>query len=315
MSVSLTENNNDNNKVSNIGPRDDEYYGYFHRSSSSISEIEEEDEGSGGGVGGIISQNDDVTRDIKELFEIKKFAPMPAIGEEQSSSGAGGENCIYVAVGKSTSSMDALNWTLRQVMDLSPAIIVYLIHIYPEIRQIPTPLGKLPLSQVSPEQVENYMAQERGKRRELLNTFLRKCSSANVIIRNFLSIIKMNYSIKVDTVLIESDALAKAIIDLVAILNIRKLVIGIAKPNLRKLRSGRGTGLADQLLKSAPESCEVNIICEGNRVENMDQPIMSEPPSPAPRVSVDKSNDSEHNSTKSLQEEDKPEKEAPVSCM
>ncbi|KAM6585529.1 hypothetical protein CsatB_012531 [Cannabis sativa] len=301
MSVSLTENNNDNNKVSNIGPRDDEYYGYFHRSSSSISEIEEEDEGSGGGGGGrLSSENDDVTRDIKELFEIKKFAPMPAIGEEQSSSGAGGENCIYVAVGKSTSSMDALNWTLRQVMDLSPAIIVYLIHIYPEIRHIPTPLGKLPLSQVSPEQVENYMAQERGKRRELLNTFLRKCSSANI---------------KVDTVLIESDALAKAIIDLVAILNIRKLVIGIAKPNLRKLRSGRGTGLADQILKSAPENCEVNIICEGNRVENMDQPIMSEPPSPAPRVSVDKSNDSEHNSTKSLQEEDKPEKEAPVSCM
>ncbi|XP_062088061.1 uncharacterized protein LOC133794703 [Humulus lupulus] len=293
MSVLLTENNNEANV--NIGPHD-QYYGYFHRSNGSISEIEEEDEGEGG----CSSENDDVARDIKELFEIKKFAPMPAIGEEQLSSGAGGEDCIYVAVGKSASSMDALNWTLRQVMDLSPSIIVYLIHIFPEIRQIPTPLGKLPLSQVSPEQVENYMAQERGKRRELLHTFLHKCSAANV---------------KVDTLLIESDGLAKAIIDLVEILNIRKLVIGIAKPNLRKLRSRKGTGLADQILKSAPETCEVNIICEGNQVLNMDQP-MSEPPSPSPspRAIVDISKESDHNSTKSLQEEDKRE-EAPVSCM
>lgn len=41
-------------------------------------------------------------------------------------------------------------------------------------------VGKLPVSQVSPEQVKTYMAQEGGKRRELLQKFLATCSAAKV---------------------------------------------------------------------------------------------------------------------------------------
>lgn len=79
-------------------------------------------------------------------------------------------------------------------------------------------VGKLPKSQVSSQQVETYMAQETGKRRELLHKFLDKCSAANV---------------KVDTVLIESDMIARAILDLIPILNITTLVLGTTKSNLR----------------------------------------------------------------------------------
>ena len=41
-------------------------------------------------------------------------------------------------------------------------------------------VGKLPKSQANPLQLESYMAQERGKRRELLQKFLDMCSASQV---------------------------------------------------------------------------------------------------------------------------------------
>ena len=41
-------------------------------------------------------------------------------------------------------------------------------------------VGKLPKSQANPLQLESHMAQERGKRRELLQKFLDMCSSSQV---------------------------------------------------------------------------------------------------------------------------------------
>lgn len=45
----------------------------------------------------------------------------------------------------------------------------------------------------------------------------------------------------------------------------------------RKLRTRRGSGIADQLVQNAPEYCDVKIICEGKEV-SMEQ--MNGVPSP-----------------------------------
>ena len=100
--------------------------------------------------------------------------------------------------------------------------------------------------------------------------------------------------------LIESDMVAKAILDLIHILNIRKLVVGTTKFNpspryhtlgvtkneymqiclaplslysssfdgCRKLlKSRRGIiPIADQIFRSAPITCEVKVVCEGKEV-------------------------------------------------
>lgn len=91
------------------------------------------------------------------------------------------EDTVYVAVGKSPSSIQALSWTLTNFT--TPSTILYLIHVFPEINLLPNPLGVgvIPKEQVSPEHVESYMAQERGKRRELLNKFLQLCSASKVL--------------------------------------------------------------------------------------------------------------------------------------
>ena len=94
--------------------------------------------------------------------------------------------------------------------------------------------------------------------------------------------------------LIESDNVAKTIMNLVVNLNIRKLVIGTSKSNLRyhvtnhncvtlyklkiiiaifcncfirKSGSRRQDGsIADMVLKNSQESCDIKIICEGREV-------------------------------------------------
>lgn len=248
MSVSLSEAGttmHSDEATSSTG-----YWNQFN-TYSSVSEIEEES--------------------ASDIFEVNhEVVPMGTIKEEFESSlfsldVHNWEDSVYVAVGKSNSSMEALAWTLRHAVN--PSTMVYLIHVFPEIQLIPSPLGKLPKNQVSPKQVESYMTQERAKRRELLQKFLDACSSSRV---------------KVDTILIESDMIARAILDLIPILNIRKLVVGTTKPSLRKLRSRRGSGIADQVLQNVQVGCEVKIICEGKEVM-MDQTIDS----PSPRGNGD----------------------------
>ncbi|XP_021293681.1 U-box domain-containing protein 35 isoform X2 [Herrania umbratica] len=209
-----------------------------YRFSTSVSEIEEEEDGNFS----------------SELFEINHGEGLASIKEEDASSlfsfdVNNAEDIVYVAVGKSESSIGALSWTLSHFVNTSS--VLYLIHVFPEIHHIPSPLGMLPKSKVSPSQVENYMAQERGKRRELLQKFLNICSASKVT---------------VDTMLIESDMVAKAILDLIPILNIRKLVVGTSNCSPRKLKSRRGIGIADQIFQNAPDTCEVKVVCEGKEV-------------------------------------------------
>ncbi|XP_028755014.1 U-box domain-containing protein 35-like [Neltuma alba] len=200
--------------------------------------------------------------------------------------------------------MEALSWTLKHLIT-SPSTMVYLIHVFPEIKHIPNPLGMgmVPKNQVSAEQIESYEAQQRAKRRLLLSKFLQLCSSSQV---------------KVDTILIESDTVAKAILELVPILHIQKLVIGTNKSNLRKSRSKRGNnGIADQILQNAPESCRVRIISEGKEVNQQMLTMMSPSPhAPSPRAAMAESNNSNDNHIQTsmhMKEEDR--HNGPVSCI
>ncbi|KDP35524.1 hypothetical protein JCGZ_08962 [Jatropha curcas] len=200
----------------------------------------------------------EIEEETDDLFSIKIGEKIETIKEELEGSTFSldirsrtpGEDCVYVAVGKSETSADAVSWTLKNLIR-NESTMVYLIHIFPEIRHVPSPLGKLPKNQVSPEQVEIYMAQERGKRRELLQKFINMCSASKV---------------KVDTILIESDVVAKAILELIPILNIRKLVLGTTKSNLRKMKARKGNGIADRIFQNASEFCDIKIICDGKEV-------------------------------------------------
>lgn len=174
------------------------------------------------------------------------------------------DHVVYVAVGKSETSMDALLWTLDHAV-IPATSLVYLIHIFPELKFIPSPLGggRVPKSQVSPELAETYLAQDRSKTRELLRKYMDKCNA---------------HLVQVETILIESDSVANAIVELISVLDISKLVVGISKSNLRKLRGGKGSGIvADEILQSATVRCEVKIICQGKDVSELGDEDPSSP--------------------------------------
>ncbi|CAN0841375.1 hypothetical protein LINGRAHAP2_LOCUS3255 [Linum grandiflorum] len=120
------------------------------------------------------------------------------------------------------------------------------------------------------------MAQERGKRRQLLQNFINQCSASKV---------------KVETMLIESDTAGKAILDLIPILNIKKLVLGTNKSNVKKLKHRKGnTNIADQVILNAPEGCEISIVCQGHQVMTVDGGTITSTgssPSPSPRHMID----------------------------
>lgn len=232
---------------------------------------------SGGGVSEI---EEDFSIDISSNRQMNN---LDAIKEETEGSlfsfdfhGGGGGDSVYVAVWKQNeqASMDALIWAMKNAV-ISSSTVVFLIHVFPETKFIPSPLGKLSVGQVNPEQKENYMAQERGKRREFLQKFLNVCRTSE-------------FQVEVDTILIESDMEAKAIMDLIPILYIKKLVLGANKSSVRKIKSGRGNGVIDQILHNAPEFCDVKIICEGKEMAELMVESSPSSPSPSPR-SIDAS--------------------------
>ncbi|XP_022926786.1 U-box domain-containing protein 35-like isoform X3 [Cucurbita moschata] len=281
-----------------------------YRYSSSTSEIEEEDSA--------------------QTFEIKRQtvsaaaaagAGLESIREDYSrgcsfsSDALKWEDCVYVGVGKSDSSNEALQWALKNAITTSTTV-VYLLHVFPETRYIPSPcnslnslffdsflsfnlcvvsvmtVGKIPVNQVSKQQVAIHVAQEESKRKDFLQNFIDSCSLAKV---------------KADTVLIESDMVARAILDVIPILNIRKLVLGANKS--RKLRSRGGSGIANEILQKAPEFCEVKVVCERketSQLGGLPSPISS------PRYQDDSSKDNDPNSTITVAEE---QRNSSVSCM
>lgn len=201
-------------------------------------------------------------KDSEELFEINLEEPLDTISEDCESSVFSFDihnekDIVYVAVGQAgESSMEALLWTLKHAV--TPSTTVCFIHVFPEIRLIPTPFGKIPRNLVDPEYVNFHLTQEKGKKKELLQRFIDLCTDSKV---------------KVEIMLTEGDNISKAIVDLVRNLGIRKLVIGTSKSNLSKYVSRRRNVIADKVLKNAPEICDVKIICDGKEV--IDQMIVS----------------------------------------
>lgn len=238
----------------------DEYF------SSEIIEIMEEDEETS-----ITSSSSATDHNRNETIGKTRGQPLTRISESgietnttslfsidihnNNIGGGSSDGVVYVAVGKSESSMDALLWTLNHAV-LPGSSVVYLIHIFSDLKFIPSPFGGglVPKTQVSPDLVEKYLVEDTRKRRDLLNKYVDICTS---------------HMVHVETILIESDSVASAIVELISVLKIRQLVVGISKSNLRKLKVGRGSAtVADQIRQRAADhqGFELTIVCQGKQL-------------------------------------------------
>ncbi|RZC61564.1 hypothetical protein C5167_023316 [Papaver somniferum] len=178
-----------------------------------------------------------ISPEIVEISEESRSFMMSSISRD------GGVN-VYVAVGKD--DLHVLKWTLDHCFTWSCCFS----HPY-----LPTNYfhsnSWLSKSQVSQEQVKTYMREENSRRRNLLQKYIRLCSDAKV---------------PVDTMLIESDMTAKAILELIPVLNIKKLVMGTKlSASSRRLRRRR-LETSNFVHRNAPDYCEVIIVSDGKKV-------------------------------------------------
>ncbi|XP_019056123.1 PREDICTED: uncharacterized protein LOC104585855 [Nelumbo nucifera] len=136
------------------------------------------------GSGSERTLSNEIEEDEDDLFDFDFRRPIAIVKEEakvdmgSAQLQPGDHDKVYVAVGKNHWSMDALLWTLNNLT--KPSTFVHLIHVFPEVRYIPTPLGNVPKGQVKTEMVEAYVNQVRMYRRGLLQKFLDTCSAFKV---------------------------------------------------------------------------------------------------------------------------------------
>ncbi|XP_021762852.1 U-box domain-containing protein 33-like [Chenopodium quinoa] len=172
--------------------------------------------------------------------------------EEETDDELKGVNCgskendknedVYVAVGKD--DVHVLKWVLAHVVVTGAR--VNLIHVS---HPISTPVGRLWVGQLSPEQTKIFATEEHNKRKNLLNKYIRLC---------------LDNKVDVDTILIESSETTKAILNLIPLLNMTSLFMGTKHQNLaRRLIKGSSKGALIQ--KSAPDYCKVSLIYIGNK--------------------------------------------------
>ncbi|KAJ8752057.1 hypothetical protein K2173_001084 [Erythroxylum novogranatense] len=153
---------------------------------------------------------------------------------------------VYVAVGKD--DLEVLKWTLHHAV--TPGARVFLIHVFPLLTSIRTPVGRISRSKLSNEQLRGYVNEENNKRRSLLQKYIRLCNDSKVA---------------VDTVLLESKDTAQAILGLIPVLNITSLVMGATRPPHARILGKRATK-GKIVQKKAPDYCEVIIVHNGKKV-------------------------------------------------
>lgn len=90
------------------------------------------------------STNEINNEDSEELFEINLKEQLDTISEEDCESSVfsfdfhNDKDVVHVAVDHvGESSMEALLWTLNHAV--TPSTTVYLVHVFPEIRLVPSP--------------------------------------------------------------------------------------------------------------------------------------------------------------------------------
>ncbi|XP_019181913.1 PREDICTED: U-box domain-containing protein 54-like [Ipomoea nil] len=175
------------------------------------------------------------------------------IGEDSSESAESHHHHqdVYVAVGKNDEHV--VQWAIDHFASPRPGTRIFLLHIFPSLSYISTPAGKLSRSHLSKEQMQVFVNEESNRRKSLLEKYIRQCNDAKI---------------PVDTMLVESNAPSKAILDLIAVVNITNLIIGMRKHSSYKRPVWKGQGIGEYIEKNAPDFCEVTIVCEGKKMMN-----------------------------------------------
>ncbi|KAL0758494.1 hypothetical protein Bca101_074644 [Brassica carinata] len=192
------------------------------------------------------------------------------------SSGGGGpkaeEGELYVAVAVKgiigdklggAGSRRAVRWAVDNLLPKADRFVM--IHVIPPING-----ERLPLEEVEERLVEMYVRDVKQEYETVFVPFLKMCKSNRT---------------KVETLLIEYDDPAKALLRFIYKSGVNSLVMGSFNSNIFTRRA-KGPGVPLTVLKYAPETCEVYIVCRDRITTKSMDPLINAAPCTSPKAAA-----------------------------
>lgn len=175
-------------------------------------------------------------------------APLPAVTTVAVAVKGGGGG--YGGKG----SRRAVRWTAEHLAPQTNRLV--LVHVIPAITSIPTPSGdSIPIRELNADAVELYVRDVKAKAEDIFLPFKKLCKP------------KM-----VETLILDSDNPASALLTYITDSSVRCLVMGscTACCLTRKLKA---SGLPSLVLKHAPEACEVYVVARNRLITTVNRSL------------------------------------------
>ncbi|KAL0803015.1 hypothetical protein Bca101_058191 [Brassica carinata] len=192
------------------------------------------------------------------------------------SSGGGGpkaeEGELFVAVAVKgiigdklggAGSRRAVRWAVDNLLPMADRFVM--IHVIPPING-----ERLPLEEVEERLVEMYVRDVKQEFETVFVPFLKMCKSNRT---------------KVETLLLEYDDPAKALLRFIYKSGVNSLVMGSFNSNIFTRRA-KGPGVPCTVLKYAPETCEVYIVCRDRITTKSMDPLINAVPCTSPKAAA-----------------------------
>lgn len=151
--------------------------------------------------------------------------------------------------GGGNGSRRAVRWAVENLMPNADRFI--LVHVMTAITSIPTPSGEcIPLAELDENVVKVYKQDVKLRTAEIFNPYKKLCKSR-----------------KMETLVLEDDNPATALVKYVSEAGINNLVLGSCSTNciMRKLK---GPGVPTTVLKCAPKSCNTYVVSRHKVITN-----------------------------------------------
>ncbi|KAL2920749.1 U-box domain-containing protein 35 [Bienertia sinuspersici] len=166
-----------------------------------------------------------------------------------------GQLVVGVALTGSRKSKYILKWALEKFLP-EGNVTFKLIHVYPKVTIVPTPMGTwMPVAQVREEVVMGYRQETEWKKQRKLIPYLNNLKAQKI---------------KGDLVLLESDEIPMAISLEMARQSIRHLVIGATSAGIFSMRNmSRGGDLSQNISENVPSFCSVYVIGSDGKLQKL----------------------------------------------
>ncbi|XP_041005583.1 U-box domain-containing protein 34-like [Juglans microcarpa x Juglans regia] len=147
--------------------------------------------------------------------------------------------------GRGRGSRRAVRWAVKNLMPRADRFV--LVHVMPKITAIPTPSGEhIPVEELAENVVEMYMEDVKLKFEEIFVPFQELCKTR-----------------KVETLLLEDNDPATALLRYVSESRIKSLVLGSCSLNF-VMRMLKGPGVPTTVLRGVAGSCDIYIVSRDN---------------------------------------------------